>query len=101
MKLFLAHAEKTPRSPAFLGLYSTIQPAFVGEVNILNDQKNEPSRPSPHYTGYELRCHCCGDLLPLLHPHIMVERYDEDENIICEDCYEKKQAAAHRRPIEK
>ena len=26
--------------------------------------------------------------MPLLHPHIVVERYDEQENMICETCYE-------------
>ena len=39
--------------------------------------------------GLDLKCHCCGAPLPLLHPHIMVERYDPDDNIICEACYEK------------
>ena len=65
----------------------------------MHDQANKPSQAESNSAGYELRCHCCGDLLPLLHPHIMVERWDEDENIICEDCYEKKQAAALRRPL--
>ncbi|NTU47932.1 MAG: hypothetical protein HGA84_02875, partial [Syntrophobacteraceae bacterium] len=40
-------------------------------------------------SGLEIRCHKCGEELPLLHPHIMVERYDEDENMICEWCYVK------------
>ena len=40
-------------------------------------------------SGLEIRCHKCGEELPLLHPHIMVERYDEDENMICEWCYMK------------
>jgi len=35
----------------------------------------------------KLKCHRCGRELPLMHPHIMVERYDEDENVICDDCY--------------
>ncbi|MDY0391316.1 hypothetical protein [Desulfobulbus oligotrophicus] len=38
--------------------------------------------------GLELKCHRCKASLPLLHPHIMVERYDRDDNIICETCYE-------------
>jgi hypothetical protein len=38
--------------------------------------------------GWEMKCRRCGDILPLLHPHIVVERYDEQENLICERCYE-------------
>jgi hypothetical protein len=69
-------------------------PSFIGywnqEVSIVDNQSKKP-QPSRDL-GYDLKCHCCGDFLPLLHPHIMVERYDDDENIICEDCYEKQQA---------
>jgi hypothetical protein len=39
--------------------------------------------------GLEIKCHRCGCVLPLLHPHIILERTDEDENLICEECYEK------------
>ncbi len=39
--------------------------------------------------GLSLLCHGCGEELPLLHPHIMVERNDDDGNIICEDCWER------------
>ena len=42
----------------------------------------------PFFSGWEIKCHRCGDVLPLLHPHIVAERYDEQENMICEDCYE-------------
>ena len=38
-------------------------------------------------SGLLLKYHKCGEELPLLHPHIMVERYDEEGNLICEDCY--------------
>ncbi len=40
--------------------------------------------------GWQVRCHRCGDVLPLLHPHIVTERYDEEENMICEYCYERR-----------
>jgi hypothetical protein len=40
-------------------------------------------------SGLEIKCHRCGRSLPLLHPHIMLERTDEDENLICEECYEE------------
>jgi hypothetical protein len=40
-------------------------------------------------SGLEIRCYRCGCVLPLLHPHIMLEKTDEDENLICEECYEK------------
>jgi hypothetical protein len=35
----------------------------------------------------EMRCHKCGQELPLLHPHIVVERYDDEDNMICESCF--------------
>jgi hypothetical protein len=36
--------------------------------------------------GWGVKCYRCGDILPLLHPHIVVERYDGHENMICESC---------------
>lgn len=39
--------------------------------------------------AFEPKCHRCGQELPLFHPHIMIERYDENENVICESCYAK------------
>lgn len=41
-------------------------------------------------SGWQMKCHQCGDILPLLHPHIVAERYDEEENMICEHCYERR-----------
>jgi hypothetical protein len=41
-------------------------------------------------SGLELDCHECGASLPLLHPHIMLERTDDDDNLICEQCYQKR-----------
>ena len=38
--------------------------------------------------GLELHCDRCGGELPLLHPHIMVERNDAAGNVICEGCWE-------------
>jgi len=43
-------------------------------------------------SGLEIKCHRCGRSLPLLHPHIILERTDEDENLICEGCYEEQYA---------
>lgn len=65
----------------------------------MSDQPNNPHVIPVGNLGFELKCHCCGDSLPLLHPHIMVERYDENENMICECCYEK-QCAATRHPAD-
>jgi len=42
----------------------------------------------PSLPGLEIKCHKCGCALPLLHPHIMLERTDADENLICEQCYQ-------------
>ncbi len=40
-------------------------------------------------TVLELFCHICGCELPLMHPHIMLERNDDKGNLICEECYQK------------
>jgi hypothetical protein len=53
------------------------------------DGKQRDSSTSLSGLGFDIRCHRCGDSMPLLHPHIVVERYDEQENMICEECYEK------------
>jgi len=37
--------------------------------------------------SFEMKCHRCGEELPLLHPHIVVERYDHEDNMICESCF--------------
>lgn len=66
----------------------------------MDDQPTDPCLIPVGPLGFELKCHCCGCALPLLHPHIMVERYDENENIICECCYEKYRAAARERTAE-
>lgn len=56
----------------------------------MTDHHDNHSHINLSPTGLDLKCHCCGDSLPLLHPHIMVERYDPDDNIICEACYERQ-----------
>ena len=35
------------------------------------------------------KCNRCGNQLPLLHPHIIVECADEDGEPVCEACYQK------------
>jgi len=63
-------------------------------MNSLNSSKDVRFYLTP---GLEIKCHKCGCALPLLHPHIMLERIDEDENLICERCYEKALASSQRR----
>lgn len=48
-----------------------------------------PSKPekTPDNTPWRLKCHRCGAELPLLHPHIMVEYTDDDDELICTDCH--------------
>ncbi len=54
------------------------------------DSKNPRKECAPREgSGFLLECHRCGRELPLLHPHIMVERTDENENLICECCWEE------------
>ena len=55
-------------------------------MNFQNDGKGHLVQGT---SGLEIKCHKCGRALPLLHPHIMLERMDEDENLICEECYEE------------
>ncbi len=42
-------------------------------------------------SGWSLKCHGCGAELPLLHPHIIIERTNEDGELICEQCYQMTQ----------
>jgi hypothetical protein len=37
--------------------------------------------------SFVMKCHRCGEVLPLLHPHIVVERYGDEDNMICESCF--------------
>jgi uncharacterized Zn-finger protein len=43
-------------------------------------------------SGFRLKCKRCGNELPLLHPHIVVERYDESGEMICEWCWMQERA---------
>lgn len=51
--------------------------------------KKKKAAPSRKITGLKLFCHICGCELPLMHPHIMLERNDNNGDIICEECYQK------------
>ncbi len=55
----------------------------------MNERNKSGGDSDPFMSGWEVRCHICGDVLPLLHPHIIAERYDQEENLICEHCFEK------------
>ena len=70
-----------------------------GGACCMDDQSTKSIQQSRD-PGYDLRCSCCGDYLSLLHPHIVAERYDENENVICEDCWEKQRAATLARPLD-
>ncbi len=59
---------------------------YTGKVGVKN--KKELSRKT--IDGLCVTCNACGTELPLLHPHIMVERSDDDGNPICDECWEKK-----------
>ena len=55
------------------------------------DSDKRSSGPGVSFSsGWQMKCHQCGEILPLLHPHIVAERYDEEENMICELCYERR-----------
>ena len=54
----------------------------------MDGEKRDSGAGLQFFGAWGMKCHKCGDLLPLLHPHIVVERYDEQENMICEHCYE-------------
>lgn len=42
---------------------------------------------APDSMAWRLTCRRCGAELPLLHPHIMVEFTDDDDELICHDCH--------------
>ncbi|GLI34824.1 hypothetical protein [Desulforhabdus amnigena] len=62
----------------------------------MKSQDDAKKQNAPRRTGLEMNCHRCGRALPLLHPHIMVERMDENENLICEWCYEEYYASKNK-----
>lgn len=47
--------------------------------------------------GLIVTCDECGADLPLLHPHIMVERCDDDKNPICEACWVEREKKKRER----
>jgi len=55
--------------------------------HVLEDRDKNKTQGISGNWGLQIRCNICGKELPLLHPHIMVERNDEQGNIICEECY--------------
>jgi hypothetical protein len=55
----------------------------------MNEETEGGDHDCQFMIGWNVKCHKCGDVLPLLHPHIVAERYDEQENMICEQCYER------------
>jgi len=56
----------------------------------VKDQDNDKGQDISENSGLEIRCSRCGQELPLLHPHIMLERYDDSGSLICEDCYNEE-----------
>lgn len=55
--------------------------------HIVKDKSGDSSHDFQRIKGLEIKCSRCGKELPLLHPHIIVERSDELGNLICEECY--------------
>jgi len=56
----------------------------------MGETGSDSARGGTRIRGLDLRCSQCGGELPLQHPHIVVERLDEDDNLICESCYESR-----------
>lgn len=68
-----------------------VLPVFILRQDSMMDSEKGSRGPTVAYSsGWQMRCHQCGEILPLLHPHIVAERYDEDENMICECCFERR-----------
>ncbi len=53
----------------------------------MKDQDNDKTQGISGNWGLEIRCSRCGKELPLLHPHIILEKHDDLGNLICEECY--------------
>jgi hypothetical protein len=61
-------------------------PVYAGEQEKGSDQATEitPPEPSPRYSDNKEKCTRCGQTIPKLQKHFLVEG-----KIICESCYEK------------
>jgi len=64
-----------------------MQLGIKGE-RVMKDQDDDKGQNISGISGLEIKCNRCGQELPLLHPHIMLERNDEQGNLICDECYD-------------
>lgn len=48
---------------------------------------HKPCKSPFKVEGITLTCAKCQAELPLLHPHIIIERSDEEGNLLCESCW--------------
>ena len=64
-----------------------IQDWMKGE-RVMKDQYNDKIQGISGNSGLETRCNRCGKELPLLHPHIILEKNDDLGNLICDECYD-------------
>ena len=53
----------------------------------MKDRDNNKTQGISGNRVLEIRCSRCGKELPLLHPHIIMEKTDDLGNLICEECY--------------
>lgn len=54
----------------------------------MKDRGNDKIQGISGNSGLEMRCNRCGKELPLLHPHIILEKNDDLGNLICDECYD-------------
>lgn len=65
-----------------------VSPVYKGKgEHILKDRDNNKVQGISGNIGLEIRCNRCGQELPLLHPHIILEKSDDSGEAICEECY--------------
>lgn len=72
------------------GIVMGCEKSLFDRILLMDEHKGGSGSGVPYSSGWQMRCHQCGEILPLLHPHIVAERYDEDENMICEYCFERR-----------
>ncbi len=61
------------------------------------DHPHKPCKSPFQVEGITLKCSKCKAELPLLHPHIIVERSDEEGNLLCESCWREMEERKQRR----
>ena len=64
----------------------------------MTDFQKKSGRSTSKIEGLTLNCNECKEELPLLHPHIILERSDAEGNPICESCWREREEKKKSEP---